>query len=100
MGGAIALLSRSLTRVVCLPLPLCWWLNSVVPVPPPPFSFARIHPLGFADRPMAELDKDVKNSISHRRRAVEQLRDWLLVNPGEWGSSQPPVKKQKGDDAE
>ena len=68
--------------------------------PLPPFHLRVSTRLGFADRPMAELDKDVKNSISHRRRAVEQLRDWLLANPGEWGSSQPPVKKQKGDDAE
>jgi inosine triphosphate pyrophosphatase len=36
-------------------------------------------PSGF-DKTYAELDKDVKNSISHRYRSLAKLKEYLLQN--------------------
>jgi len=42
----------------------------------------------------AELPKETKNTISHRRRAIEKLREWLLENPQHF---QVPPDDESGD---
>jgi inosine triphosphate pyrophosphatase len=44
-------------------------------------------PDGF-DQTYAELDKDVKNGISHRYRALDQLRDFLKAEYGGGGAKE------------
>lgn len=49
---------------------------------PPDFGWDPIfEPDGF-ERTYAELDKDIKNTISHRYRALDQLRTHLLADEG------------------
>eukprot|EP01120_Amphizonella_sp_Union-15-10_P015182 TRINITY_DN773_c0_g1_i2.p1 TRINITY_DN773_c0_g1~~TRINITY_DN773_c0_g1_i2.p1 ORF type:complete len:238 (-),score=57.27 TRINITY_DN773_c0_g1_i2:35-655(-) len=51
-------------------------------------------PDGFEET-YAELDKDVKNSISHRRKALDKLKEFLLSSDKEDAKDEEPTKKQK-----
>lgn len=51
-------------------------------------------PDGF-DKTYAELDKDVKNGISHRGRSLEKLREFFKKQDDNLSSDEPVEKKQK-----
>lgn len=51
-------------------------------------------PDGF-DKTYAELDKDVKNGISHRGRSLEKLREFFKKQDNNLSSDEPVEKKQK-----
>lgn len=51
------------------------------PPPRPPHTCTRAQPDGFEET-YAEMDKAVKNTISHRYRALAKLRDFLLTQHG------------------
>jgi inosine triphosphate pyrophosphatase len=49
----------------------------------------------------AEMDKSDKNAISHRYRALNQLRDWLIENSDTFENEITPSggdKRQKSDE--
>ena len=50
----------------------------------PPVLSRRWRPALHATDRYAEMPKATKNEISHRMRALEKLKDYLLSHPSEW----------------
>lgn len=72
--------------------------GTIVPARGPPnFGWDPIfQPDGF-DQTYAELDKEVKNTISHRYRALAKLRDFLLTTTTEAGGGGGEEEKKDKD---
>jgi inosine triphosphate pyrophosphatase len=68
----------------------------VLPRGPPHFGWDPIfQPDGF-DQTFAEMEKATKNDISHRRKALNQLKTYLEANPHHFQESDEPKSGDKG----
>ena len=91
VGGARQPTSRACSLPALRSHSLAACAPPALPCAPPALPCAHswdpiFEPSGFGET-YAELDKDVKNGISHRYRALDRLRAYLLAHAGPAGGA-------------